>query len=62
MMQTILTSETHTLSYSASFLQKKIIHQQTFTVVTLVTLVGGTTTCTDNVCGHSLLLWDLSCT
>ena len=45
------------LSYSASFLEKNR-SSTGLTVGTLVTLVRGTTRCTDNVPGHGLLLWD----
>ena len=45
------------LSYSASFLEKNQ-SSTGLTVGTLVTLVGGTPRCTDNVPGHGLLLWD----
>ena len=45
------------LSYSASFLEKNQ-SSAGLTVGTLVTLVGGTPRCTDNVSGHRLLLWD----
>ena len=63
MMQTILTSETHTIYTLDSDLAlytffEIIIHQQAFTVMTLVSLVEGTPRCTDNVCDHGLLLWN----
>ena len=45
------------LSYSASLLEKNQ-SSTGLTVGTLVTLVGGTPRCTDNVPGHGLLLWD----